>query len=92
MEYIQRLIIVSYCSIRAFERIMPGFDSQRSGPDLLVPGLTIVLVAENTLSVFLLLDKAIESVLVIFARLAELLFPDSSSLVDYASLVCRAGI
>jgi hypothetical protein len=92
MEYIHRLIIVSYLSIRASERIRPGFDSQRSGPDLLVPGLTIVLVAENTLSVFLLLDKAIESVFVIFARLAELLFPDSPSLVDYASLVCRAGI
>jgi hypothetical protein len=27
---------------------------------------------------------------VVFARLAELLFPKSPALLDYASLVCRA--
>jgi hypothetical protein len=77
-----------YCSERASKRIMPGFDSQRSGPDLLIPGLTIV-VAENIFSVFLL-DKAIEAVFVVFAGLIKLLFPKSPSLVDHASSVCGA--
>jgi hypothetical protein len=90
MKYIHRLILVSYGNIRASERIMPGSDSQCSGPDFLVPGLTITFVTENTLSVFLLLDKPIEAVFVVFAGLAELLFPDSPSLVDCASLVYRA--